>query len=77
MLHGSYIPHHIVNGVEPMVVPNPVSFVSLWLLVLLLWKPAYYVVMYVYGVVTKNATTPVTYGALLHTWITSLFSLVL
>ena len=56
---------------------NPLSYVSVWMFLVLAWKPLYYTVMYFYGVASKNATTPVTYGALLHTWITSLWGLVL
>ena len=75
MLKGSYI--SVSNGVDPMTVPSLLGYFSFWMLLVLAWKPIYYLIMYFYGVVTKNTTTPVTYGALLHTWITQLWGLVL
>lgn len=69
----------ISTGVDPMTLSatSLTGMLSMWMLLVLAWKPTYYTVMYLYGVVSKNATTPTTYGTLLHTWITNLLGLVL
>lgn len=79
---GSYIAMHpqplVDTGTETsMTFVNPIAYASMWLLLILLWKPAFYTVMYLYGVVSKNNDVALRYGANLHTWITNLFSLVM
>jgi len=58
-----------------MVLP-PLSF-SFWMLLILAWKPLYYLVRYALAVVRKDDATATVYGANLHTWITQLWGLIL
>ena len=60
-----------------VVSANPLSYVSLWLLLVLLWKPIWYVAQYVYYLVTKNSAQAVVVGSNLHVWLTQLWGLVL
>jgi hypothetical protein len=83
-MNGSYVAlrHYTVvqpinPGVDPMTGLNLVGYLSFWMLLVLAWKPLFYVVMYFYGLARKNTEVQMRYGNNLHAWISSLWNLVL
>lgn len=54
-----------------------VGFLSFWMLLVLLWRPFYYICMYLYGVARRDPVISLAYGTLLHSWISALWGLVL